>query len=123
MWVPIVENNAMESPGAAFFIEQNINSLFAKDPLIDTIILGCTHYPLLSNVIRQFLPGGVTLLDQGPLVADKLEDYLFRHPEIETNCSKSGHRDYLTTESPANFDQLANLFLESDVASRQIRLG
>ena len=123
MWVPIVENNLIESPGTAIFVKQNIDNLFAKDPLIDTIILGCTHYPLLSEVIRQFIPEGVRLLDQGPVVADKLEDYLFRHPEMELHCSKSGRRDYFTTESSSNFDPLANLFMESKIRSQHIKLG
>jgi len=123
MWVPIVENNLIESPGAALFIKENIEELFRRDPLIDTIILGCTHYPLLMKVIRQFLPEGVHLLTQGPIVADRLKDYLSRHPEMELNCSKSGRRDYFTTESAATFDQLANLFLGSEVKSKHIKLG
>jgi glutamate racemase len=123
MWVPIVENNLIESPGAAFFVEQNLSSLFAKDPLIDTIILGCTHYPLLSGVIRKFLPASVQLLEQGAVVADKLEDYLYRHPEIEQRCSKSGRRDYFTTESTQNFDLLGNLFMGCEVKSQHVKLG
>lgn len=123
MWVPIVENNLIESRGAAFFVEQNLANLFAKDPLIDTIILGCTHYPLLSGVIARFLPEGVRLLNQGPVIADKLEDYLLRHPEIEERCSKSGRRDYFTTESSENFDRLAKLFLGMEVQSQHVKLG
>jgi glutamate racemase len=123
MWVPIVENNLIESPGAALFVEQNVASSFKKDPLIDTLILGCTHYPLLSEVIHRFLPVGVRLLNQGPIVAERLLDYLHRHPEIENLCSKSGRREYFTTESANNFDQLANLFLGSRVKSRHIKLG
>jgi len=123
MWVPIVENNLIDSPGAALFVEQNLAGLFAKDPLIDTVILGCTHYPLLMTVIRKYLPDGVTLLVQGQVIADKLEDYLFRHPEIEQQCSKSGRRDYLTTESPQNFDQLAQLFMGEKVQSQHVKLG
>lgn len=123
MWVPIVENNQIESRGADFFVEQNLSALFARDSLIDTIILGCTHYPLLSGVIARFLPEGVKLLNQGPVIADKLEDYLHRHSEIELNCSKSGRRDFFTTESPANFDQLAKLFLGQEVQSMHVRLG
>jgi len=123
MWVPIVENNLVNSPGAAIFVEQNLRSLFTKDPLIDTIILGCTHYPLLKEVIHQFLPDGVKLLEQGPVIADKLKDYLHRHPEIEIRCSKSGRRDYLTTESTGNFDQLAKLFLGEEVQSQHVKLG
>jgi glutamate racemase len=123
MWVPIVENNLMESPGAAFFVKQNLGNLFARDPEIDTIILGCTHYPLLSGVIRQFLPPGVTLMFQGPVVADKLADYLVRHPEIERECTKTGRRDYFTTESASNFDQLAKLFLGEEIKSQHIRIA
>jgi glutamate racemase len=123
MWVPIVENNLIESPGAAFFVQQNLASLFAKDPLIDTIILGCTHYPLLKGVIRQFLPDGVTLLEQGPVISDRLEDYLYRHPEMEEQCSKGGLRTYFTTESAGNFDQLAKIFLGETVRSQHVKLG
>ena len=123
MWVPIVENNLIESPGTALFVEQNLANLFARDPQIDTIILGCTHYPLLSEVIRKYLPEGVVLLKQGPVIAAKLEDYLYRHPEIEMNCSKSGRRDFFTTESPGNFDQLAKLFLGQEVHSQHVKLG
>jgi glutamate racemase len=123
MWVPIVENNLIDSGGADLFVEQNLANLFAKDPLIDTIILGCTHYPLLSGVISKYLPEGVVLLKQGPVIADKLEDYLYRNPEIELNCSKSGRRDYFTTESPGNFDLLAKLFLGQEVHSQHVKLG
>jgi glutamate racemase len=123
MWVPIVENNLIESPGADFFVQQNISDLFARDPLIDTIILGCTHYPLLAKIIRKYLPEGVKLLFQGPIVAAKLEDYLLRHPEIERECTKSGRREYFTTESATNFDQLAKLFLGEEIRSRHVKLG
>ncbi|MEI7828672.1 MAG: glutamate racemase [Prolixibacteraceae bacterium] len=123
MWVPIVENNLINSRGAASFVEENLASLFAKDPLIDTVILGCTHYPLLSEIIHRFLPPGVTLLNQGPVVAEKLKDYLSRHPEIDARCSKSGRRDYFTTESSKNFDLLGNLFIGNKVVSQHMKLG
>jgi len=123
MWVPIVENNLIDSPGAACFVEQNLAALFSNDPLIDTVILGCTHYPLLLQTIKKFVPDGVKLLDQGAVVALKLEDYLHRHPEMDEQCTKSGRRNYFTTESASNFDQLANLFLGSEVASQHIKLG
>lgn len=123
MWVPIVENNLINSPGAASFVEENLASLFAKDPLIDTVILGCTHYPLLSEIIHRFLPPGVTLLNQGPVVAEKLKDYLLRHTKMDARCSKSGRRDYFTTESSKNFDLLANLFIGNKVVSKHIKLG
>ncbi len=123
MWVPIVENNLIESPGAALFVQQNLARLFSRDPMIDTVILGCTHYPLLSRVIMKYLPEGVVLLDQGPVVAERLQDYFVRHPDMDARCSKTGRRDYFTTESAGNFDLLANLFLGSDVRSKHIKLG
>ncbi|MCE1199827.1 MAG: glutamate racemase [Marinilabiliales bacterium] len=123
LWVPIVENNQIDSPGTAFFVEENLRNLFQTDAEIDTVILGCTHYPLLERIIRRFLPEGVTLVNQGPIVANKLRDYLNRHPEMEQRCSKGGSRVYRTTESPANFDSLANIFLDAPVKSQQVRLG
>lgn len=123
MWVPIVENNLIESAGAALFVKENLEELFDRDPMIDTVILGCTHYPLLSKVIERFLPNGVQLLMQGPIVADRLKDYLNRHPEMEINCSKTGRRDYYTTESTQNFDRLANIFLDSQIQSKHLKLG
>ncbi len=90
MWVPLVENNEFESEGADYFIQKNINSLLLKDKHIDTIILGCTHYPLLINKIKKYLPQNITLLSQGEIVAKSLTDYLKRHAEIEQKCSKGG---------------------------------
>ena len=90
MWVPIVENNEINSPGADYFIEKELKALLQKDPEIDTVVLGCTHYPLLSEIIRKHLPEGIRILCQGPIVADRLEDYLKRHPEIESKLSQNG---------------------------------
>ena len=91
MWVPLVENNEVNNAGTEYFVEKNITGLFRKDSEIDTIILGCTHYPLLLNVIKKFLPDNVELLEQGHVVAESLADYLTRHPEMEQRCSKKPH--------------------------------
>ncbi|MDP4185531.1 MAG: glutamate racemase [Bacteroidota bacterium] len=122
MWVPIVENQEIETPGADYFIQKYVHELLEKDPLIDTIILGCTHYPLLAHKIRKYIPESVRLIEQGPIVAEKLKDYLFRHPEIETMCSKNGNIDFLTTESIDSFENNAGIFLEQQIKASKIIL-
>ena len=122
MWVPIVENNEVGSPGADYFIHKEINSLMEKDPQIDTVVLGCTHYPLLLEAIRKSLPEKVNILCQGPIVAESLEDYLQRHPEIESHLSNTSSVSYLTTEHTEKFDSLASLFLGKPIASHTISL-
>ena len=122
MWVPIVENNEIESPGAEYFIEKEIKNLMTKDPLIDTVILGCTHYPLLEHQIRRYLPETVRMLCQGPIVADSLADYLCRHPEMEAKLSKGSSVKYLTTEHTEKFDSLASLFLGKPISSHTISI-
>lgn len=122
MWVPIVENNEIDSPGAGYFVEKEISALFSKDPEIDTIVLGCTHYPLLADVLKRSVPENVNIIFQGPLVADSLADYLKRHPEIESVCSKGGTMKYLTTENTEKFDSLASFFLGHPVESQTIAI-
>lgn len=122
MWVPLVENNEFENEGADFFIQKNINSLLSKDEDIDTIILGCTHYPLLINKIKKYLPGKITLLSQGEIVAESLADYLKRHSEIEQKCSKGGNIEYYTTDSSEIFDKAALSFLGWTVESKHLSL-
>ena len=122
IWVPLVENNELNNPGTEYFVEKNITNLFRKDNGIDTIILGCTHYPLLMDVIKRFLPDHVVLLDQGPIVAESLADYLQRHPEMEINCSKGNSRRYLTTESVDNFESRAGLFMGIPLTAEKILL-
>lgn len=122
MWVPLVENNEINNSGTEYFVEKNITNLFRKDSDIDTIILGCTHYPLLLNVIKGFLPDHIALLEQGPIVAESLKDYLFRHPEMEVNCSKGRSRRYLTTESVENFESRAGLFMGTALTAEKILL-
>lgn len=120
MWVPLVENNEFESEGADFFIQKNINSLLSKDDKIDTIILGCTHYPLLINKIKKYLPAHITLLSQGEIVAASLADYLKRHADLEQKCSKGGSIDFYTTDAAENFDKAASLFFGKAVQSKHL---
>lgn len=122
MWVPLVENNEFESEGADFFVKQYINKLLDQDPEIDTIILGCTHYPLLYKKIRQYTPSHIHLLAQGEHVAASLEDYLQRHPEIETRCSKQGRCQFFTTESVEKFRESATIFLKDEIKVQKLTL-
>lgn len=114
MWVPLVENNEYASEGADYFVQKHIRQLLEKDPKIDTIILGCTHYPLLIEKIRQFTPSLVRIVPQGEYVAHSLHDYLNRHPEMDIRCTKNGTCRFLTTESTAKFEESASIFLRMD---------
>ena len=122
MWVPLVENNEFDSPGADFFIKKNIDRLLAADVNIDTVLLACTHYPLLRKKIELCLPAGTTLLSQGDIVADSLFNYLIRHTEMEQRLSKTGTMQFFTTDDPADFDQHATIFFEQAVHSRHLDL-
>lgn len=123
MWVPLVEDTTFNTPGGAFFIKQNLESILSKDPQIDTLILGCTHYPILMEQIRKFVPDSVNIIAQGEIVADKLVDYLKRHPEMADKCSKNGMTKYYTTESPRSFEEAASLFLDEVIDAQQIDLS
>ncbi len=122
MWVYLVEHNHLQGEGADFFVNQNIHRIFEKDPQIDTLLLACTHYPLLENTIRKFLPEGITLVSQGGIVADRLEDYLHRHSEIESQLNKNSLREFATTDEAAIFNEQATLFFGESVSSRHISL-
>lgn len=122
MWVPLVENHEFNKPGADYFIKENLDQLFEHSSQIDTLLLGCTHYPLLLEKIRQFAPADCTLLSQGDIVSKSLADYLHRHPEMEINCSKNGDRTFLTTDDSALFDRQAEMFLREEVNSRQVNI-
>ena len=122
IWVPLVENNELDSPGTDWFVEKNIRQLMGKDPLIDTVILGCTHYPLLLKSIRKFMPPGITLIDQGPVVASRLTDYLDRHPDINRQISQGGSTLFLTTEAASLFESMAALFLGETVTAQTVSL-
>ena len=123
LWVPLVENNEMHSPGADYFVRKYIMQMMAADPLIDAAILGCTHYPLLMEKIQQAMPTTVRIVPQGEYVAQSLHDYLQRHPEMEQHCSRQSTTRYLTTENPEKFNDQARLFLNEAVAAEHILLG
>ena len=114
LWVPLVENNEYNSEGADYFIKKHINHLLEKDPQIDTLILGCTHYPLLMQKIRQFTPPHIRIVAQGEYVAHSLQEYLKRHPEMDIRCTKQGTCRFLTTESTSKFEESASIFLCQD---------
>ncbi|MBA3901863.1 MAG: glutamate racemase [Bacteroidetes bacterium] len=122
MWVPLVENNECDSPGADYFIKKNIQNLLEKSPEIDTILLACTHYPLLANKIRENLPEHIKLIAQGEIVAKSLADYLNRHPEIEALCSKESKQVFYTTESTIDFNKKSLIFLGEKVESKHLEL-
>ena len=122
MWVPLVENNEIETEGADYFIRKNIYNILQKDKEMDTLILGCTHYPLLLKSIKKYVPGNIKILEQGEIVAEKLMDYLRRHPEIEQRLSKNKQREFQTTESAENFENKAELFLGEKVNAKHIHL-
>ena len=122
MWVPLVENNEFDSPGADYFVRKHLEHILAADPEIDTLVLGCTHYPLLIEKIKTFLPEGITLFSQGEYVAASLTDYLRRHPEMDIRLTKQGNCRFLTTESAAKFSDAASVFLNHPVEVEQIRL-
>lgn len=123
LWVPLVENNEADSEGADYFVNKYISRLLERDPAIDTLILGCTHYPLLINKIRRFTPARIRLVSQGEYVSRSLKDYLLRHPEMDSRCSKNGRCEFLTTESVEKFRECASVFLQQDVDVRSITLG
>ncbi|MGL4519091.1 MAG: glutamate racemase [Phocaeicola sp.] len=123
MWVPLVENREYDSPGADYFIQQHIERLLSRDPAIDTIILGCTHYPLLWNKIRKYTPSHIQLVPQGKYVAESLVDYLQRHPEMDSRCTKGGTSHFFTTECEQKFAESASIFFsDSDITVSTLAL-
>lgn len=131
MWVPLVENNEFDKPGADYFVKDSLQKLLAQDPLIDTIILGCTHYPLLLDKINQQLAqlsaansqlSSIKVIPQGQYIAASLEDYLHRHPEMAERLTRGGTCQYFTTESSSKFRESASLFLHDDVVAQRITL-
>lgn len=122
MWVPLVENREADHPGADYFVNQEVNALLADDNRIDTIILGCTHYPILYPKIREAVPKAIKIVRQGDIVARSLADYLDRHPEMAQRLTRGGNTQYLTTESPEKFSELATLFLGHPITATHIEL-
>ncbi len=122
-WVPLVEYNEADSPGADYFVKKRIDQLMELDPQIDAIILGCTHYPLLMPKIKKFVRPDVQIIAQGKYVASSLKSYLERHPDLEQRCSKHATTHYLTTENPETFREHAQIFLHEPVEVEKITLG
>lgn len=119
MWVPLVENGEGDKPGADYFIKQHVDRLLQRDPQIDTVILGCTHYPILEHKIRRYLPDTVKLVSQGDIVAESLADYLRRHPEMDARISKNGTCRFFTTESERSFSKFASVLLQEEVEAHR----
>lgn len=122
-WVPLVEYNEADSPGADYFVKKRIDEMMLKDSEIDTMILGCTHYPLLMPKILKYVKPGVKIVPQGEYVADSLQEYLHRHPDIENACTKGGSCQFFTTENPDKFKESASIFLHEQVHVEHIELG
>jgi glutamate racemase len=123
MWVPLIENNEHIGHGADYFVDLYINKLLAQDPEIDTLLLACTHYPLLLPKIERHIPSGVKMITQGGLVAQSLADYLQRHPEMEQRISRTGERHFFTTDSTEDFEKHATLFFEKEVIAQSAHLA
>lgn len=122
MWVPLVENNEANGEGADFFIRKYIDNLLAKDRQIDTLVLGCTHYPILLPKIQKFIPQGVKVVAQGEYVATSLKDYLHRHPEMDMKCTREGKCRFYTTEAEDKFIESASMFLNENITVQRITL-
>lgn len=123
MWVPLIENNQHNSRAGKMFLEDDFNTLMLRDPLIDTVVLACTHYPLVKEYLTSIAPFHVQIVAQGEIVAKSLEQYLSRHPEMDVRCSKHGQIEFLTTENPLFFDEKASLFFHEEVRASPITLG
>lgn len=122
MWVPLVENGEAQSEGTDYFVRRHIDNLLAKDEKIDTIILGCTHYPILYDKIRHHTPEHIQVITQGEYVGRSLMNYLERHPEMDALCTKQGTCRFLTTESVEIFRQYATIFFDSDINVKSVAL-
>lgn len=122
-WVPLVEYNEADSPGADYFVKKRIDQLLRLDPQIDTVILGCTHYPLLLPKIHKYMPRAIRIIAQGEYVASSLQNYFQRHPDMEQRCTKNGQTRYLTTENPERFKEQAQIFLHEDIEVENVTLG
>jgi len=123
MWVPLIENGEFEGEGADYFVKKNINQLLGQSPKIDTVLLGCTHYPLLINKIRKFLPEHIRIINQAEIVSESLMNYLGRHPEIEAQCSKEGRQFFYTTDDADVFDRQSTVFFGEKIQSNHLDLA
>ena len=122
LWVPLIENNEYDTEGADYFIKNGINALMDQSKKIDTILLACTHYPLLLKKIQKFAPAGINIISQGEIIAGSLSHYLLRHPEIEEKCSKTSHIDFYTTDSEEDFNRHSTVFFGRPLKSKHINI-
>ena len=122
MWVSLVENNESQNEGTDYLIRKYIDQLLTKDPQIDTVILGCTHFPILLPKIRQYIPEHISVISQGEYVAQSLKDYLRRHPEMDAKCTKNGNCSFYTTEAEEKFTESASTFLQQQIRVKHITL-
>lgn len=123
MWAPLVENNEQAGEGADYFVKKDLARLFSRDPQIDALILGCTHYPLLYDKVKKFVPASVNVISQGAIVAKSLQDYLQRHAAMNESLTKGGQTKYFTTESAEKFSETGSLFLNKKIEVERINLG
>jgi glutamate racemase len=123
MWVPLIENNEFNNPGARFFYKKDLDALFERSSEIDTILLGCTHYPVLSDILMEFIPQSVRLISQDTIIAGSLDHYLHRHPEMDELISKGGTARFFTTGNESDFDFHAPLFFGHHVSSEHVDIG
>lgn len=117
LWVPLIEYNEYNNPGADYFVKQYLEQLLSKDASIDTLLLACTHYPILMDSIRKHLPVHINVLAQGAIVADSLADYLQRHPEMDQRLTRTGHMSFHTTDDTSSFDQQGSVFFGKEIRS------
>jgi len=122
LWVPLIENNEHEGPGADFFVKKYADELLSQSPDIDTVLLACTHYPLLMNKLRKYFPGTIQLVAQGDIVGESLVKYLKNHPEIESRCSKQARLAFYTTDDTLDFDRHAGYFYREGIRSERVFL-
>lgn len=122
MWVPLIENGEYDKPGADYFVQQHLRHLLEQSSDIDTLLLACTHYPLLLDKIRQYLPSAVKVVTQGDIVARSLRNYLERHPEMALLCSRTSTRQFFTTDDPADFERQATRFFGAPVQAAHTEL-
>ncbi len=120
MWVPLIENQSYNEIGGKWFIEQDVIKLLAKDPAIDTILLGCTHYPIVEEFVKEIVGEDIQVITQGEIIANSLVDYLQRHEKLASMCTKNGETDYFTTETAFDFDKKASLFLNKSIQSTHV---
>ncbi len=123
MWVPLIENNEHLNAGADYFVTKYTQQLLAQSAAIDTVLLACTHYPLLFNKIKAALPPHIQVIVQGGIVAKSLQNYLMRHPEMDEKCTKNGSKSFFTTDDSKNFEQQAGLFYGQPIRAIQVEIG